>query len=214
MPTSHLSRTCMMWDMQVRLRANMPCGEVVRPPSSARPLTPLHRLEPGQGDHPGVRQGLLRQGDGGRPHLLQRARRTCTCTCYARTYACMRTRCPFDLCTALPALHCTALHCTARGVCAGGTGARRPSRPRRSPSASAACACRERSRAAAYIPPPPPPHAAAAATAPLPPPRSLICREGAMQGGRHAGRAPCREGAMQGGAMQGGAMQGGAMRLQ
>jgi hypothetical protein len=25
----------------------------------------------------------------------------------------MRTRCPFDLCTALPALHCTALHCTA-----------------------------------------------------------------------------------------------------
>ena len=79
------------------------------------------------------------------------------------------------ICIYICAAHTTSalpMHRTWRYVCPGGTGVRRPSKPRRSPSGSVACARRKRSRTAASTPPPPLPsrrrrlHCAAAAASP------------------------------------------------
>jgi hypothetical protein len=99
--------------------------------------------------------------------------RICYKGCAACAYftLCIRARGTYGAAHTTSAL---PMHRTWRCVCTGGTGVRRPSKPRRSPSRSVACARRKRSRTAASTPQPPLPprrrrlHRAAAAAAPRP----------------------------------------------
>ena len=187
----------MTWD--VHMCACVPTcrvGEIVRPPSPPRPLTPpaassqdketIREYAKASFDREMEEGRICYKGCAARARARARAR-----AMHAHMHACARAA---RATSALPALHC--LHCTActalRVACAQvelGRGVHR---------GDDAHLPRRRDAHVESVAAPPPAyrrrhrhHAAATATAPLPPPPSLTCREGATRQPHARSAAPC-----------------------